>query len=83
MRHLLAVNQGSHPGAIDGAVSLCETCLSKPTHSATPPGQPDIRLLSSFSSFFLFDAIVLPALQFPPMPSCSSAHSSFISPPDR
>lgn len=36
MRHLLAVNQGGHPGAIDGAVSLCEMCLSKPTHSATP-----------------------------------------------
>lgn len=35
MRHLLAVNQGGHPGAIDGAVSLCEMCLSKPTHSAT------------------------------------------------
>ena len=35
MRHLLAVNQGAHPGAIDGAVSLREMCLSKPTHSAT------------------------------------------------
>jgi len=35
MRHLLAVNQGGHPGAIDRAVSLCEMCLSKPTHSAT------------------------------------------------
>lgn len=35
MRHLLAVNQGGHPGAIDGAVSLCEMCLSKPTHSST------------------------------------------------
>lgn len=28
--HLLAVNQVCHPGAIDRAVSLCETCLSKP-----------------------------------------------------
>lgn len=36
MRHLLAVNHGGHPGAIDGAVSTCEMCLSKPTHSATP-----------------------------------------------
>lgn len=35
MRHLLAVNQGGHPGAIDGAVSPREMCLSKPTHSAT------------------------------------------------
>lgn len=60
MRHLLAVNQGGHPGAIDGAVSLCEMCLSKPTHSATlspclgsltfvycPPSIPSI----SFSFF--------------------------------
>lgn len=38
MRHLLAVNQSGHPGAIDGAVGLCETCLSEPTHrSAAPP----------------------------------------------
>ena len=35
MRHLLAVNQSGHPGAIDGAVGLCETCLSKPTHCVT------------------------------------------------
>lgn len=35
MRHLLAVNQRGHPGAIDGAVGLCETCLSKPTHCVT------------------------------------------------
>lgn len=35
MHHLLAVNQSGHPGAIDGAVGLCETCLSKPTHCVT------------------------------------------------
>lgn len=35
MRHLLAVNQSGHPGAIDGAVGLRETCLSKPTHCVT------------------------------------------------
>lgn len=34
MRHLLAVNQSGHPGAIDGAVSPCEMCLSNPTHPA-------------------------------------------------
>lgn len=37
MRHLLAVNQRGHPGATDGAVGLCETCLSKPTHCVTAP----------------------------------------------
>lgn len=31
--HLLAVNQACHPGAIDRAVSLCETCLSKPLYT--------------------------------------------------
>ncbi|CAB1437434.1 unnamed protein product [Pleuronectes platessa] len=40
MRHLLAVNQRGLPGAIDGAVSPCEMCLSKPTHSATPSPCP-------------------------------------------
>lgn len=31
--HLLAANQVCHPGAIDRAVSLCETCLSKPLYT--------------------------------------------------
>lgn len=48
MRHLLAVNQSGHPGAIDGAVGLCETCLSEPTHRVSPLGRSAVGSPSVF-----------------------------------
>lgn len=47
--HLLAVNQACHPGAIDRAVSLCETCLSKPLYTVVDR----VTFFSLCSSSFL------------------------------
>lgn len=60
MRHLLAVNQSGHPGAIDGAVGLSETCLSKPTHCVTAsPYSPGLLFVYHQS----FAALSLPSLR--------------------
>lgn len=69
MRHLLAVNQGDHPGAIDGAVSLCEMCLSKPTHSAA---------LSPCLGSLAF--VYCPPSTFPSFPSLVSFFHCLLSP---
>ena len=71
MRHLLAVNQGGHPGAIDGAVSLCEMCLSKPTHSATPsPCLGSLTFVYCPLSTRPFACISFFSLSVCPSPSC-------------
>lgn len=71
MRHLLAVNQDGHPGAIDGAVSLCEMCLSKPTHSATPsPCLGSLTFVYCPLSTRPFACISFFSLPVCPSPSC-------------
>lgn len=51
--HLLAVNQACHPGAIDRAVSLRETCLSKPLYTVVD-WVPSFFLSRFLSLFFQF-----------------------------
>lgn len=78
MPHLLAVNQGSHPGAIDGAVSLYETCMSKPPHSSSVSlhGHRDMRLPPAYTflpgclSFFLSVSLSSPCFPSETSQSC-------------